>query len=1050
LAAAQAALLRPGSSPAQDVHRPPLWEDLYQNASPAQQQELLSLAGRQGLLYSHQLPPLNNGARAGAPAEETASGQLLSRLLSGNGHGLEPVRVHSVATLDAALDPAQREAVARALNTPDICLIQGLPGTGKSRVAAEIVTLAAAQGQRVLLLAASAAAIDRVLLQAGTSEAVCPLRCLGRDEPAETLPPAVRALTFSQRVRALGEQTLQRAQAALETDEQRCRRCRQDETVWPRLEEMADRFQNLQAQLIQLHQRGEGCPAEVEREAQGIEQAVSQAECPSTGPLGPELGTLWATHQQTLTRLDAERGEVKRRLAERQAELAGRTPDLEALQPLAEAKQKGRWWTGAWWRATFRGHAADRLEELEKQQKETSLAIAGLEADVRRLDEERAAADRTYRAQRLRRLEAEIARRRMELDDQETALEHEQAQLRDKWQRGCRELDAGSAPPAELSPSAVAGARAEWGRRLEQEEQRLAFTREWVNYLREAAGTLAARLPDYVNVVAATVSGLATDEHFGDQAASNGPFDLLVLEEAEQVTEAEFLKMARRARRWVLIGGCDLETRADVSVPARAEAASSLRRVAPALFPRLWGLLHCDPRRLPYAWIREKDRLCCRLRPLTAEQRQRLETERVADFPEIELRILALPRLQPLLAEVVFPPSMTIQQAKEYIYRELQELPVQATAPCLRWVENPEQLALQLADQPAHGTVTVSLESGVREIIGVRGELEDRAPKNTTAPSSTLDTPRLCSEVPWPTCRVEFERGAGWERERAEQWVRRYLGVCDLGRTARLDVPQRIKSPLAGFLSDLLFGEGGGYRQTHAGPGQPAPGGLEFVAVPSSTGDNSSRRRGEADGRARGNGARVAAPPPPRTARGGAGLEVDLATSRHADRLPAELRANLPSRGVVNYLEAQAVVRKLEALVADPARRVGGEDRVVAVLALYQAQAELIRRLIQQSPGLTAAGLEVEVDVPAGFRHREAPVVLLSLTRSHSHRAVSYGEGPQALALALTRARDRLIVFGDPGTLARRSQWSGALDHLDEGAADCERQLVTRLLQITR
>jgi superfamily I DNA and/or RNA helicase len=118
----------------------------------------------------------------------------------------------------------------------------------------------------------------------------------------------------------------------------------------------------------------------------------------------------------------------------------------------------------------------------------------------------------------------------------------------------------------------------------------------------------------------------------------------------------------------------------------------------------------------------------------------------------------------------------------------------------------------------------------------------------------------------------------------------------------------------------------------------------------------------------------------------------------------------------------------------------------VGVIALYAAQAELLRRLIERSAALAASGLSVEVGTPATFRQRECLAALVSLTRSHSHRAVTFGEGPHALALALTRAASRLQLFGDPGTLARRTQWGGPVDHLDEAAAARERALVSRLL----
>jgi superfamily I DNA and/or RNA helicase len=143
----------------------------------------------------------------------------------------------------------------------------------------------------------------------------------------------------------------------------------------------------------------------------------------------------------------------------------------------------------------------------------------------------------------------------------------------------------------------------------------------------------------------------------------------------------------------------------------------------------------------------------------------------------------------------------------------------------------------------------------------------------------------------------------------------------------------------------------------------------------------------------------------------------------------------------VNYLEAQAVVRRLEELAGET-----DAAAAVAVVALYPAQAELIRRLIGQSARLSAGGLRVDVDAPAAFRQREYPVVLVSLTRSHGHRAVSFGDEASLLGLALTRARRRLILFGDVGTLARRSQWEGVLDHLDEAAAAREGQVVGRLL----
>src|SRR5271156_1216637 len=126
---------------------PSAWEEIYRGASPAKQRELLALARNQGQLYAHQIASAVNGAQGMDPAE-----RLLTALFGDHPEDLDPVRTAKLpAMVDPSLDAAQREAVARALETPDICLLQGLPGTGKSRVVAEVVMQAVNRGDRVLL-----------------------------------------------------------------------------------------------------------------------------------------------------------------------------------------------------------------------------------------------------------------------------------------------------------------------------------------------------------------------------------------------------------------------------------------------------------------------------------------------------------------------------------------------------------------------------------------------------------------------------------------------------------------------------------------------------------------------------------------------------------------------------------------------------------------------------------------------------------------------------------------------------------------------------------
>src|SRR5262249_44342385 len=193
-------------------------------------------------------------------------------------------------------------------------------------------------------------------------------------------------------------------------------------------------------------------------------------------------------------------------------------------------------------------------------------------------------------------------------------------------------------------------------------------------------------------------------------------------------------------------------------------------------------------------------------------------------------------RIQPVLAEVVFPATMTIHQAKEYIYRELQELPIQTPGRSLFWQEEADKTVLKLTEMPPQQITSVALEKGVRELLG--------------RPDS-----HGCNGSPgtaWATVGVEFDVAAGWNRSKAESWVQNHLGLRDLGRTARLCRAHRMRPELAAFASDLLFD--GDHSLHYAASATLPPGAMlaggstaaVFVPVPSPSLDGSSRKAREA------------------------------------------------------------------------------------------------------------------------------------------------------------------------------------------------------------
>lgn len=1006
-----------------------LWEDFYRSISPDQQHELLALAGRQGLLYAHQLPASSNGSRTQSADALAGPQRILAHLFDDQGKGLDAVRPAPVNVRDRDLDAVQREAVARALSTPDFCLIQGLPGTGKSRVAAEIIVQAAIRGERVLLLAPGPAALDRILEMLADCEDVCPVRCLGADEKAEELPSLIRGFVFAEKVRTLRDQSVLCARQGREQAEQTCRHRQQESGLWSRLLELAECWQQVEEQRALLRDQHARIAEQVRQEAAAESPG---REPPADSPFAVALATWRKARQETLAAIDAALDGARRGQTGGCETVKHLENQAEPLRGLVVARQQGRWWSPARWRALFKGDIVGKLAALESQLENARAKLGERELEIQRLMAKRLTAEQAAQTQLAQLVESETRTRQDALIAQEQVLIQEAALLQSKWDNLCQALEVPADRPTARSPAAVQAAQRIWQAHTRYDEERCTFARQWSAYLEQAAEDVATRLPDYTNLVAATTASLAADPHFGDAAAARQSFDLLILEEATYVTESEFLPLARRAARWVLIGQPAIDGESTALPPklvpgkvprSGGTTVAGLGALQARFFQRLWQHLHADPSHLPCAWVQEGERVCCRLRNVPSEQRRWVESERVADFPDIELRILTLPRLEPVLAEVVFPATMSIHEAKQYLYRELQEFPVQTSGRSLTWIEDPERLTLRLARTAAAEALPVPLENGVQEWV-------DRASANRSGEGRPTAV--------WHTCRIEFARSAGWERRAAETWVRDHLHMCDLGRTALLETPQRMTAALAAVVWDLLFDELLPWDPVGAAPA------FEFVAVPpllSGKGPRSGRET-----------MRRTTHHPPRTThhgvsilpRSGAGLELDLAAPRQGDRLPSELRARLPRQGFVNYLEAQVVVRRLEALAAGRSESIGG---IIAVIALYPAQVELIRRLLQQSTLLRKAPIPIAVDLPGAFAQRECPLVLVSLTRSHAHRAVSFGDSPRALSLALTRARSRLILFGDPGACLCRSQWQGAVDHLDDAAAAREAQIFARLMR---
>jgi superfamily I DNA and/or RNA helicase len=160
---------------------------------------------------------------------------------------------------------------------------------------------------------------------------------------------------------------------------------------------------------------------------------------------------------------------------------------------------------------------------------------------------------------------------------------------------------------------------------------------------------------------------------------------------------------------------------------------------------------------------------------------------------------------------------------------------------------------------------------------------------------------------------------------------------------------------------------------------------------------------------------------------------VTWLTTAHLDER-AERRAKA---SVVNRTEAQAIVTFLR--TADGLARAARKRPMVAVLSGYAAQRDALEeRIARERPALQA--LSVECSTVDAFQGRQADIIIYSLTRSNERRQLGFVKERPRLNVALSRARDALIIVGDHA-FARQARDSASLrrvlDHVEDYPDDC-------------
>ncbi|WP_179214080.1 AAA domain-containing protein [Paraburkholderia caledonica] len=131
-----------------------------------------------------------------------------------------------------------------------------------------------------------------------------------------------------------------------------------------------------------------------------------------------------------------------------------------------------------------------------------------------------------------------------------------------------------------------------------------------------------------------------------------------------------------------------------------------------------------------------------------------------------------------------------------------------------------------------------------------------------------------------------------------------------------------------------------------------------------------------------------------------------LSTSKKPQRAETETSG----KTFENRTEVHEIIEQLKAISRQT--RKAQKPVEVAVVAAYSAQVALLRDQIAQQIGVHS-GFKIEVNTVDAFQGREADICLYSVTRSNSLYRIGFQREKERLNVALSRARDALVIVGD-------------------------------------
>ncbi len=141
---------------------------------------------------------------------------------------------------------------------------------------------------------------------------------------------------------------------------------------------------------------------------------------------------------------------------------------------------------------------------------------------------------------------------------------------------------------------------------------------------------------------------------------------------------------------------------------------------------------------------------------------------------------------------------------------------------------------------------------------------------------------------------------------------------------------------------------------------------------------------------------------------------------------------NPESLSISNPEEAGLLIKYLKLLLDQYHRPEVPKKKIsIGIISPYKEQVQYINSLIDADEELKNSPIKIAVKTVDGFQGQERTIIFISLVRSNDTKEIGFLNDIRRMNVALTRAKERLIVIGDSATLANHPFYKEFIEYTE-------------------